>query len=171
MKENFFKTLAFVKIDEGAYSNHPNDPGGPTRLGITIHDYRRWTGRHVDANDVRRMPESVVGEIYKKWYWDTCKCDLLPSGVDYFVFDSGILSGTGTAAKWLQRAVGTSPDGKIGPKTIEAANRLPAKTTILKMETLRRNRLRSLSNWRYFGKGWTNRVNKSKARAVKLIGA
>lgn len=170
MQENFHQVKIFVQKDEGPYSNHPADSGGPTRYGITIHDLRRWRkDKTLDAADVKAMPEDEVYAIYKKWYWDAVSADVLPSGLDYFMFDSGLLSGTQTAIKWLQRAVGTKPDGKIGPKTLEAVRAADTREIIEKVEKLRRASLKSLKRlWPIFGRGWTNRVNKSKARALKL---
>src|SRR5690606_26851833 len=105
MKENFSKILEWVKKDEGPYSNHPEDNGGPTRYGITIHTLRRWRkDKSLSAEDVKNLSEEEVHQIYKKWYWDAVRADDLPSGLDYFMFDCGLLSGVGTAIKWLQRS-------------------------------------------------------------------
>lgn len=59
-------------------------------------------------------------EIYKSGYWDKCRCDDLPEGVDYVVFDQAVNSGPGQSAKWLQGVVGVAVDGGIGPRTLEA---------------------------------------------------
>lgn len=170
MIDNFEKMIKWVHQDEGEYSDDKGDPGGPTRLGITIHDYRRWFKDPLaSAEDVKKLTEDQVRAIYKAWYWDELSCDLLPSGVDYFMFDSGLLSGTRTAAKWLQRSVGARADGLIGEKTLELVQKDDPLQLLIKIERLRRSSLRSLPGWRRFGRGWTNRVNKSKLRAVKLI--
>ena len=170
MKENFDRIIPWVHQDEGEFSNDPHDTGGPTRLGITIHDYRKWTGnKNATALDVKNMSEAMVRDIYKEWYWDAVNGDELPSGVDYFMFDSGLLSGTVTASRWLQRCVGVKPDGIIGPRTLEAIRKDEPLQVLLKVEKLRRQSLRSLKQWSRYGRGWTNRVNKSKARALKLI--
>jgi lysozyme family protein len=170
MKENFQKIIPWIHLDEGEYSDDEGDPGGPTRLGITIYDYKKWTNNpNITAKDVKDMPADVAEAIYKKWYWDKQSCDLLPTGIDYFVFDCGLLSGTGTSIRWLQRAVNAKPDGNIGPKTLEAISKMGALQILLVMEKTRRAHLKSLPHWVRFGPGWTNRVNKSKARAVKLI--
>jgi lysozyme family protein len=171
-QETFEKMISWVHKDEGEYSNDPGDPGGPTRLGITIHDYRKWfKDPAATAADVKAMSEADVKAIYRAWYWDPIRGDDLPAGVDYFLFDSGLLSGVGTASKWLQRAVGTKPDGRIGPRTLEAVQKDDPLQVLLKVEKLRRQSLRSLRLWSKFGRGWTNRVNKSKLRALTLIEA
>lgn len=38
------------------------------------------------------------------------------------LFDFAVNAGVGTAAKLAQIAAGTTPDGSIGPKTLEALN-------------------------------------------------
>ena len=41
-QSNYDDALARLIAHEGGYSNHPDDPGGPTNFGITIADYRRY---------------------------------------------------------------------------------------------------------------------------------
>lgn len=171
MKDTLASAEQWVKLDEGGYGNDPNDHGGPTKYGITIEDYRENVNPHGTAADVSRLTIDQAFKIYVTRYWNPCDCDLLPVGVDYFTFDSAILSGTGTAIRWLQRAVGAVPDGQIGPKTLAAVAADHPMDILLKMEALRRQRLRTLAQWPIYGRGWTNRVNKSKTRALKLIKA
>jgi lysozyme family protein len=52
-------------------------------------------------------------EIYKKKYWTGGRCDDLPSGVDYVMFDGSVNSGV-ASAKWLQRALSITVDGHMG---------------------------------------------------------
>ena len=59
-----------------------------------------------------------VSPIYKKGYWDKCKCDSLPSGLDLVVFDFAVNAGPGRAAQFLQRIIGVEPDGGIGSITL-----------------------------------------------------
>jgi lysozyme family protein len=98
--------LKRVLVHEGGYSNHPSDPGGPTNWGITIHDARAHWKPDATAADVRAMPVAVAKQIYRSKYWDALRGDDLPAGVDYAVFDYGVNSGIGRAAKVLQRFVG-----------------------------------------------------------------
>lgn len=170
MRENLAKAKQWLLQDEGNFDNDPDDPGGPTKYGITIYDYRSWFKKpQATAADVERLTIEEAFEIYEERYWKPCSCDLLPSGIDYFTYDSGMLSGTGTAIRWLQRAIGAVPDGIIGPKTLAALGRDHPLDVLAKMEALRRMRLRTLPTWWKYGRGWTNRVNKSVARAKKLI--
>jgi lysozyme family protein len=85
--------IAKVLEHEGGYSNHPDDPGGPTNFGITIADYRRYRKSDATAADVRVMRLDEAKAIYRAAYWDVMHCDSLPAGPDYAVFDYGVNSG------------------------------------------------------------------------------
>ncbi len=103
---NYDASLARVLKHEGGYTNHPSDPGGPTNFGITIHDYRRYIKANGTAADVRDMTLADAAKIYRARYWLALRCDELPAGLDYAVFDYGVNSGTGRAAKVMQRLLG-----------------------------------------------------------------
>src|SRR5690554_4609658 len=88
---------------EGGYGHHPSDPGGPTNFGITIHDYRRYVKPDATAADVRAMRIDEAKAIYREHYWNALRCDELPAGLDYAVFDYGVNSGIARAARVLHR--------------------------------------------------------------------
>ena len=48
------------------------------------------------------------------------KCDEIPNGLDLCLFDFGVNAGPGRAAKFLQKIIGTTVDGGIGPQTLNA---------------------------------------------------
>ena len=157
--------LKRVLVHEGGYSNHPSDPGGPTNWGITIHDARAHWKPDATAADVRAMPVAVAKQIYRSKYWDALRGDDLPAGVDYAVFDYGVNSGTGRAAKVLQRFVGVDADGEVGPATIAAAARADAAALIDRICDERLAFLQGLRTWNVFGKGWGRRVRDVRAAA------
>ena len=47
------------------------------------------------AADVSAMKVEEAKAIYRAKYWDAQRCDELPAGVDYAVFDYGVNSGIG----------------------------------------------------------------------------
>src|SRR5712691_4793819 len=102
---SYDEALSRLLVHEGGYSNHPSDPGGPTNWGITIHDARAYWKKDATASDVRAMPLDVAKEIYRSKYWRAMRCDDLPAGVDYAVFDYGVNSGIGRAGKVLRRTL------------------------------------------------------------------
>src|SRR5690606_4970986 len=116
----FSRALPLVLEHEGGYSNHPNDPGGPTNYGITIADYRRYVKADATAADVRAMRLDDAGAIYRAAYWNALRCDSLPPGLDYAVFDYGVNSGVGRAAKVLRRLLGLPDSGGITEAVLTA---------------------------------------------------
>ncbi len=159
MQGNFRKALTAVLVHEGGFVNDPQDPGGATNKGVTqaVYDnYRKWNKLPVQS--VKHISIGEMENIYKREYWDRVKGDSLPSGVDYCVFDFAVNSGVSRASKYLQRAVGVTADGNIGPATISAATRRPSVEVIEEICERRQAFLESLATFKRFGKGWTRRV-------------
>jgi lysozyme family protein len=158
MKENFDAALKHVLVSEGGYVFHKLDPGGMTNLGVTKKVWEEWVGHEVDERTMRNLTPELVGPMYRAKYWDKIKGDILPTGVDYIVFDAAVNSGPGRAAKWLQACVGVEPDGDIGPKTLAAVNAFDASQLIEDYAKRRLSFLMDLQTWETFGKGWSRRV-------------
>src|SRR5512146_2878001 len=70
VKTTYDLCLPLLLAHEGGYSNHPNDPGGPTNFGITIFDYRKSVKPGATAADVRAMTVEEAKRIYRTRYWD-----------------------------------------------------------------------------------------------------
>ena len=159
---SFAPALAAVLRHEGGYSNHPDDPGGPTMRGIIqrVYDgYRR--GKGLAVRPVREIEEDELQEIYRRQYWDAIRADELPEGIDYVVFDGAVNSGPGQSVKWLQRALGLPADGEMGAVTLAAA-RTAAETAPARLVDdicdRRLAMLKALRTWPVFGRGWGRRV-------------
>lgn len=170
MKDNFEKCLELVLRHEGGYVNHPQDPGGMTNLGVTKRAWEAWKKAPVTEQDMRGLTPATVASFYKEMYWDLAKCDDLPAGVDFCVFDGAVNSGVGRSAKWLQQAVGANPDGQIGPKTIAAVAEKDPKVLVEMLIEQRLLFLQSLATWGTFGLGWGRRVTEVRATALKMPG-
>jgi lysozyme family protein len=102
-------------------------------------------------------------------YWDKARCDDLPSGLDWAVFDWGVNSGMGRPAKALQRIVGVNPDGAIGPKTVKAIFDFDAKDMVEKLYDARQRFYESLKTFETFGRGWSRRNDETLKQAQELI--
>ena len=170
MKENWQKSFEFMLQSEGGYVNHPQDPGGRTNLGVTQRVWEEWVGRESNEKEMRSLTPAMVAPLYKRKFWDTCKCDELPAGVDYLVFDFAVNAGPGRSAKILQTAVGTTPDGAIGPKTLAAVRAQDPAALIDKFSDAKEAFYRSLPTFETFGKGWLNRVAAVKIKANSMLG-
>ena len=139
---------------EGGFSSHPDDPGGATMYGVTEKVARAegFTGsmRNFSLNDAKT--------IYRKNYWDACRCDLMPDQLRYPLFDAAVNSGPGQSIKWLQSALGVKADGAIGPVTQQAANVCFPLVVRQKMIGNRLRFMTNLNNWPSFSKGWARRI-------------
>lgn len=164
MRGNFERLLPKLFDDEGGYCNDAGDPGGPTKYGIIYADLVSWHGAPKGASlseriaAVQKLTKADAAEIFKARYWVSLRCDELPAGVDYAVFDYGVNSGISRAAKVLQRIVGATADGIIGGMTLAAVARGNPESVIDALCTERLGFLQRLRTWRIFGKGWKARV-------------
>jgi lysozyme family protein len=164
----FERCVAEVLRHEGGFAQHPSDPGGATKYGITRATLSRWRGRDASVDDVRALTEAEAREIYLARYWNVLRCDELPLGVDLAVFDWGVNSGPARAARALQRLVGATVDGVIGRETIRAALRADSRATIDALCDDRLAWLRGLETWETFGVGWSRRVEAVRAAALAM---
>ena len=168
MKSNFEDCLARVLASEGGFVNHPKDPGGMTNLGCTKATWEEYVGHPVSEADMRALTPDDVAPLYKRKYWDRASCDLLPSGLDYAVFDAAINSGPGRAVKWLQEVAGVPADGSIGKQTLAAVDAFSPLEIIAQYNDRRLQFLESLPTWPTFGKGWGNRVSHVQSVASQI---
>jgi lysozyme family protein len=160
--------LARVLAHEGGYTNHPSDPGGPTNFGITIHDYRRYIEASGNAADVRDMKLADAAKIYRARYWDALRCDQLPAGLDYAVFDYGVNSGIGRAAKVMQRLLGQAPTGTMTDVAIAGIRNASPSALIVRLCDERLAFLKALKTWPVFGAGWGRRVAEVRRDALAM---
>jgi len=115
---------------EGGYVNDPDDPGGATNHGVTVHTMRRLgldlngDGK-VDAQDVRVLTAEKALQIFVDEYFHKPGLGALPEPLQASVFDMYVNAG-GNAVKILQRLlnqmrISVAVDGVIGPQTTQAA--------------------------------------------------
>lgn len=169
MRANFAPSLALVLQHEGGFVNDPQDPGGATNRGITQVVYDAWRlGEGLGRRSVRNINDYEVGAIYRRNYWNACRCDDLPSGLDYCIFDFAVNSGVNRASRYLQRALGAVEDGQIGPETAARASAQSVEYTINVVCDARLAFLRQLATFPRFGGGWTVRVGDVRAKGKAM---
>lgn len=114
---------------EGGYVNDPDDPGGATNFGVTIHTMRRL-GLDLDGDgvigvaDVRRLTRNQAVEIFLRHYFEKPLIAELPRALQASVFDMYVNAGA-NAVKILQRLMcdmgfDVAVDGALGPQTLAA---------------------------------------------------
>ncbi len=114
---------------EGGYVNDPDDPGGATNFGVTIHTARRLGldkdgDGDVDVEDVGKLTRADAERVFLTHYFEAPGIDQLPYVLQASVFDMYVNAGS-NAVKILQRLLGqmgqrVAVDGKIGPQTVAA---------------------------------------------------
>lgn len=170
MNRNFERALKLVLAHEGGWADHPKDPGGATMKGVTLATFRQFVKPGATKDDLRKITDAQLAQVYRRHYWDVVKADQLPDGLDYAVFDYAVNSGPGRAAKHLQAVLGVAQDGIIGPATLAAAN-APTADVIKALCARRMTFLRGLKTWSTFGKGWERRVTGVRAEALAMAAA
>ncbi|ATX65093.1 holin-associated N-acetylmuramidase [Roseinatronobacter bogoriensis] len=113
---------------EGGFVNDPDDPGGATNFGVTIHTLRRLRpNQRVTVQDVRDLTRAQAIEIYIEHYFTRPRIAELPEPLWPSVFDMYVNAGA-NAVRILQRllvqmGIHVAVDGIIGPQTIAATHR------------------------------------------------
>lgn len=181
MQNNYDQIIQWVLEHEGLFTDEVTDPGGPTKFGITIWDIAIRDGvpasklkrGNATWNQLREVVRNLTLQeaklIYKTKYWDACRGDELPKGVDYSTVDFGINSGVSRSIKYLQRVVGVTDDGKLGPVTMQAILKADPKYVVNSLNDRRQAFLEGLGTFWKYGRGWTRRVKEVRARSLALI--
>ncbi len=115
---------------EGGFVDDPDDPGGATKYGVTIHTMRRLgldlnrDGR-VNRVDVQALSKAQAVDIFLEHYFEKPSVGLLPDALQASVFDMYVNAGA-QAVRILQnllREMGyqVAADGVIGPQTARAS--------------------------------------------------
>ncbi len=148
----FDQAVAFVLREriEGGYVNDARDPGGETNFGISKRSYPR--------ENIKGLTRARAVEIYKRDYWDNPGCDKLPPKLAVALFDCAVNQGAGIAPQLLQRALGVSADGIIGPVTIKAAIKADQDDAVAEFLGWRLRRYAFTANASTYMRGWSNRV-------------
>jgi lysozyme family protein len=146
----FDEAFEIVIGHEGGYVDHPNDPGGATKYGISRRSY--------PGEDIAGMTLERAKAIYLRDFWGPAGCDAVPDALKFDLFDYAVNSGPKTAAKALQRIVGAHPDGIIGPRTLLAISSRNPQALAARLLGARLQMMTDLPTWPSFGRGWARRI-------------
>ena len=145
------------------YTNHPQDRGGPTKGGITLSTLRSWRSKpRLDEKDLKALKQEEALSILFYRYVECNGIQKLEEGrLKNNVIDNAVLSGPFLAVKDLQKAVGVSDDGIIGPITLKAIQEIGLKHSNRLLSVQRSLRLAKFvqknPNQLVFLVGWLNR--------------
>jgi lysozyme family protein len=120
--------------------------------------------------DIRNLTKQDAIEIYYKSYWQAASCGSLPYPVALIVFDCAVNQGVGASVKLLQEAVGSIPDGKVGPNTLRCVARKEPREIVVSFMIQRTKRYFGTKGFDRYGRGWMNRVIQVTALAAEWAG-
>ena len=136
LKYAFNKTL----LNEGGFSNDPNDPGQMTYKGISRKYHSSlelWkivdvvllnnkTASNFYINEILNDNDNLqkhVKKFYRKYFWNKLKLDdVISQAFADTIFDFSVNIGLKNTAKIIQKIVGCKADGIIGPVSIKHIN-------------------------------------------------
>jgi len=159
---------AFEKMiaDEGGYqlTNIPGDRGGMTYAGIARNPNPQWPGwALVDRKEFGGPLTPMVRDFYRQHYWNLVRGDeIADQAIAENIFNFAVNAGPGIAIKLAQLIAGATPDGAIGPKTIELLNRCTSQNFIASYALAKISRYANICNkdktQSKFLLGWLNRT-------------
>ncbi|NHN88258.1 glycoside hydrolase family 108 protein [Acetobacter conturbans] len=132
--QNFDACLDFVRTAEGGYTDDPKDPGNwlqdekgrkdvliGSRYGVSAPMLAAWMRpKNITADTMRDLDLETFDAIARSRFWNPLACSALPAGLDLMIFDFGWNCGIQSSAALLQRMLGVTMDGIIGPHTLAA---------------------------------------------------
>lgn len=143
---------AFERVigHEGGYVNDPHDRGGETKFGISKRAYPYL--------DIKSLTLDAARGIYLRDYWGPAGCDAMPDLLRADLFDMAVHSGVKAAVQALQKAVGETPDGVLGPLTLQAAQSMPTLRLVARFNGARLLYISEAVTWPAHGRGWAKRI-------------
>ena len=140
------------------YTNDPTDNGGETKYGVA-------SNANPDL-DIATLDWEGAKRVYFKRYWLTGDCQNLPSRLAVLHFDGCVNHGVGRANKFLQMAVGATPDGDIGPATLALIAEQDENTICNKVCDQRENFYKAIVNKNptqsTYLNGWLRRIHEMR---------
>ena len=149
MENHAIKAINLIIELEGGYVNHPADPGGETKYGISKRSY--------PSEDIKNLTKQRAAELYKRDFWDKVKGDEYGWPVNALLFDMAVHSGPVQAVRTFQRTAGLAADGIIGPRTLAALKDADVELCA-RFLSARQEFLARLPNANSFMRGWNKRL-------------
>lgn len=165
---------------EGGFFDHPADPGGVTKYGVSLM-FLKSAGLlegdidgdgDIDRQDVLAITKENAKKLFKRHFWDKPKACLLPPLIAVPFYDLAVNAGVGRSIKIMQEALGVSVDGVVGKNTrfaIDMCHPFAAAMCMLDCRTAWYRRLARLKpSSAVFLKGWLNRTSDCRLYLIKL---
>lgn len=146
--------------EEGGYV--ADDPGGPTNFGISQKSYPALT--------IRDLTEQDAVAIYRRDFWLPLRCDELPVALAVGLLDAAVNQGPVPAVLDLQKALGVTADGRIGPQTLARAQAAEVVDTLTRFFGRRAMRYALTAHLSRYGLTWFTRCFRVYRRCLSAIG-
>ena len=132
---------------EGGYVDHPADPGGATKYGISQRAYPN--------EDIANLTLDRAKELYRRDYWQAIGADTLPPELALVAFDAAVNNGVGRAKGWL----------------LLAKQQTSRSAQVAEFMAQRLKFMAGLSTWSVFGMGWSRRLATVAVAAGGILGS
>ena len=168
MKDGETLENAFIRAKKRGFANDPLDNGGATMIGVTIGTYRtycRYKGKKLPSiTDLKNITYKEWRDVVHSLFWSKWKADLIEDqNVANMIVDWVWASGQGIGIKRVQKILGVTADGIVGPKTLAAVNSANADDLFTKVYNARAAHFNSIvknnPSQKKWLKGWMNRIN------------
>lgn len=152
---------------EGGFANDPLDQGGATFRGVTIATYRDYRKRRgyasTSVDDLKAMTSLEWQDIFKSLYWDRWRADSIDNQALANILVDWVWASGSNGIRIPQRMLGVTPDGIVGPRTIDALNAQKPAEFFHEIKAARiqfvEDIVRRKPPQARFIKGWKNRIN------------
>lgn len=164
----FFEAFDYTLKNEGEFSNHPADHGGPTRWGIIQSEYSKYIGHPASIGEMKNLPVEHAKDIYRKNYWVPLSLDKIESiEIAIAIFDRAVLNGLTGCSRLVRQALGELENGQANfDSQIDIINMTAPTAFVMRLadacEYQHRARVSAHPDQRVFLKGWLNRVNRMR---------
>lgn len=111
---NFKKSIKVVFNNEGGYSNHPDDTGGATMMGITQKTLNSaYSNGIINHNRLNDLTNKDAERIYYHMYWLASHANTMSYPLCLLYLDASVHHGITGAIRLLQKTINKILDGSV----------------------------------------------------------
>lgn len=165
--KTFCKIIPLVLHSESGYTNHADDPGGPTMRGIAWNYNQIWLLTHgVTRDTMKDLTKEQAEQCYYERYWLASDADgISDEGLAYLHLDTAVNCGV-RKAKEFMRALSVNPKNYDGSGD---NNETLFLRLVMEYEIMRFDYYTKCKNRKAFLEGWINRMEFVMKKAKDLV--
>jgi lysozyme family protein len=171
----FDHAFSLVIENEGGFGDDPADPGNWTggAVGAGVCRGTKWgiSAATYPTLDISELTKETAQAIYRQRYWNPISADQMMPMLALLVFDAAVNNGVSRAVILLQLAVGSEPDGLLGPETLARVAAADPNVVCPEFQARRLMFMAALSTWHTFGLGWARRLCRLPFQVQAMIGS